>query len=99
LRSLILSDPRRLNARAVTANTLVITRSGGHTQHGRDGCNLTDAGRKAFLRAWERRLAQEITHPVSGYRVSWRRTIEVQARLLARALMGDIPRYLPIETR
>jgi CRISPR-associated protein Cas1 len=52
---------------------------------------LTDRGRKAFLAAYERRLAQEITHPVFGYRISYRRVFEIQARLLARAIQGEIP--------
>lgn len=61
-------------------------------------CTLTSPGRKAFLAAYERRLDQETTHPLFGYRVSMRRLIAVQARLLARHLMGEIktyPHYLP----
>jgi len=52
---------------------------------------LTPAGRKAIIAAFERRLEQEITHPVFGYRVSYRRLFEVQARLLGRYLAGEIP--------
>lgn len=54
---------------------------------------LTPKGRKAVIAAFERRLDQEITHPVFGYRVSWRRVFEVQARLLGRHLMGEIPTF------
>lgn len=64
-----------------------------------DGCKLTPAGKRAFLGAYHRRLAQEVTHPLFGYRISWRRLIEVQARLLARHLLGETPRYAPMETR
>ena len=64
-----------------------------------DGCNLTQHGRKALLRAYERRLEQEIRHPIFDYRASWRRIIEIQARLLGRHLLGEIPRYCPMETR
>ena len=52
---------------------------------------LTPAGRKAIIAAFERRLDQEITHPVFGYRVAYRRLFEVQARLLGRFLAGEIP--------
>ncbi|MDB5387910.1 MAG: CRISPR-associated protein Cas1, partial [Planctomycetaceae bacterium] len=45
---------------------------------------LTDRGRKSVLTAWERRLETEITHPLFGYRISYRRVLEVQARLLSR---------------
>ena len=61
-------------------------------------CSLKPAGRKAFLASFERRMEQETTHPLFGYRVSMRRLIEVQARLLARHLQGEIvpyPHYIP----
>ena len=61
-------------------------------------CSFKPSGRKAFLAAFERRMEQETTHPLFGYRVSMRRLIEVQARLLARHLQGEIvtyPHYLP----
>ncbi len=61
-------------------------------------CALKPGGRKSFIAAFERRMEQETTHPVFGYRVSMRRLIEVQARLLARHFQGEIvsyPHYLP----
>ncbi len=61
-------------------------------------CSLKPGGRKAFIAAFERRMEQETTHSLFGYRVSMRRLIEVQARLLARHLQGEIvpyPHYLP----
>ena len=61
-------------------------------------CSLKPPGRKALIAAFERRMEQETTHPVFGYRVSMRRLIEVQARLLARHFQGEIveyPHYLP----
>ena len=61
--------------------------------------NLTEAGRRKFLRAFELRLGQEITHPVFGYRISYRRVFEVETRLLARHLLGEIPAYEPMTTR
>ena len=61
-------------------------------------CSLKPAGRKALIAAFERRLEQVTTHPLFGYRVSMRRLIEVQARLLARHFQGEIveyPHYTP----
>jgi CRISPR-associated endonuclease Cas1 len=55
--------------------------------------NLKPHARRAFIAAYERRLDQEVTHPVFGYRVAMRRLIEVQARLLARHLAGEIDEY------
>jgi CRISP-associated protein Cas1 len=60
---------------------------------------LTPSGRGKFLRAYERRMDEEITHPIFGYRVSYRRTLEVQIRLLARYLSGEIDEYPPFATR
>jgi CRISPR-associated exonuclease Cas4/CRISPR-associated protein Cas1 len=61
-------------------------------------CALKPAGRKALIAAWERRLDQETTHPVFGYRLSTRRLLALQCRLLARHVMGeipDMPHYVP----
>jgi CRISPR-associated endonuclease Cas1/CRISPR-associated protein Cas4 len=55
--------------------------------------NLKPHARRAFIAAYERRLDQEVTHPVFGYRVSMRRLLEVQARLLVRYLDGEIDDY------
>ena len=66
--------------------------------HGGAGTALKSAGRKRFIAAFERRLAQETTHPIFGYRLTMRRLIEVQGRLFGRYLMGEIkeyPHYLP----
>ncbi|RJQ87487.1 CRISPR-associated endonuclease Cas1 [Amycolatopsis panacis] len=61
--------------------------------------SLTADGRRTVLRAYERRLDTEIRHPVFGYRISYRRVMDVQARLLAGALVGEIPEYKPMITR
>ncbi len=61
-------------------------------------CALKSGGRKAVIAAFERRMDQETTHPFFGYRVSMRRLIEVQARLLTRYFQGEMstyPHYLP----
>lgn len=62
------------------------------------GCNLKPRARKSLIAAYERRLDQEATHPVFGYQLSMRRLIQVQARLFARWLQGEIadyPHYMP----
>ncbi len=57
------------------------------------GTSLTSDGRRRFIRAFERRLSQETTHPLFGYRLSMRRLILVQTRLLCRYLLGELPSY------
>jgi CRISPR-associated protein Cas1 len=67
---------------------------------GRAGAvSLSDSGRGRFLHAYERRMDELVTHPVFGYRISYRRVLEVQARLLARFLGGEIPEYPGFQTR
>jgi CRISPR-associated protein Cas1 len=60
---------------------------------------LTDAGRRAVLAAFERRMDTLVTHPLFGYRISYRRVLEVQARLLSRVLLGEIAEYPSFCTR
>jgi CRISPR-associated protein Cas1 len=60
---------------------------------------LTPPGRARVLEAYERRLGQEVTHPIFGYRISYRRVLEVQARLLSRHLTAEIPNYPAFLTR
>jgi CRISPR-associated protein Cas1 len=62
-------------------------------------CSLRPAARRRFLLAYERRMDQLVTHPVFGYRISYRRILEVQARLLGRHLLGEIPDYPAFRTR
>lgn len=54
---------------------------------------LSDTGRKHFLLAYEQRMDHLVTHPLFDYRVSYRRLLEIQARLLGRFLVGEITEY------
>lgn len=60
---------------------------------------LTASGRKAFYRAYELRMDTLVTHPQFEYRVSYRRMLEIQARLLGKMLDGEIGRYPVFVTR
>lgn len=60
---------------------------------------LTDSGRKIFLQQFEGRLNTEIQHPIFGYKATYRRCLELQARLLAKYLTAEIPTYPPFQTR
>ena len=64
-----------------------------------DAVALTAEGRKAFFRAYEQRMDQLVTHPLFDYRVSYRRMLEIQTRLLARCLTGEIWEYPVFVTR
>ncbi|WP_419944793.1 CRISPR-associated endonuclease Cas1 [Candidatus Poriferisodalis sp.] len=63
------------------------------------GVALEQAPRRAVIASYERRLDHEITHPTYGYKITYRRVLEVQARMLAAAMLGEIPEYVPFTTR
>jgi CRISPR-associated protein Cas1 len=61
--------------------------------------NLSAPGRKRFFQMYEQRMSSLITHPLFDYKVSYRRALELQARLLAKTLTGEIKEYVPLLTR
>ena len=63
------------------------------------GCLLKDSGRRQFWRAWVRRLDTEITHPTFGYKMSYRRMMDVQMRQFWRFCRGDINQFYGFTTR
>lgn len=91
--------------RAVLADSVVLTAinngvmTPAHFHQHTLGTAMTDAGRRGFVKAFERRLSHEATHPLFGTRMSYRRILEVQARLIAKAVRGDIPAYPPYRVR
>ena len=61
--------------------------------------NLSVAGRKRFFQTYEQRMSSLISHPLFDYKVSYRRALELQARILAKTLTGEIAQYVPLLTR
>lgn len=57
---------------------------------------LKDEQRKVFFTQFEERLNEEVIHPLFGYKVTYRRCLELQARLLAKVLTGEIEEYSPL---
>lgn len=60
---------------------------------------LRDNARRSFIEKLEARLNEQIQHPLFGYRVSYRRCIELQGRLFAKYAQGEIARYVPFTVR
>ncbi len=67
--------------------------------HSPKGTLLKDSARRQFWRAWVRRLDTEITHPTFGYKMSYRRMMEVQMRQLWRFCRGDTNVFWGFTTR
>lgn len=63
------------------------------------GTFLNEQGRRRFWEAWFRRMDTEVSHPQFGYKMSYRRMLEVQARQLWRVVRGDAPLYHGFTTR
>jgi CRISPR-associated protein Cas1 len=61
--------------------------------------SLTPKGRRALLQAYEQRMDTLVIHPEFGYRVSYRRVLEVQARLFGRLVTGEITAMPRFDTR
>jgi CRISPR-associated protein Cas1 len=68
-------------------------------RHDVDAVRLTPQGRKGLIAAYERRVQSEFRHPHFGYRVSWRRAMEVQARIFLAYVRGELDVYRPIALR
>jgi len=79
-----------INNRVLTQDDFIVR---GHA------AALKPDARKKFISAYERRVDALVTHPVFGYRISYRRVLEVQARLLGRYLTGEIAAYPSFRTR
>jgi CRISPR-associated protein Cas1 len=54
------------------------------------GIELTTPARKQFYKLYEARIGEEIVHPILGIRMSYRRAVQAQARLLAHAIVSEI---------
>jgi len=60
---------------------------------------LKQEKRTVFFTKLEERLNEEVQHPTFGYRTTYRRCLELQARLLAKYLTGEIEAYPPLRIR
>ena len=63
------------------------------------GVGIGQNARRSLIQTYERRMNQLATHPIFGYRISYRRILAVQARLLGRFLMGEIGQFPAFLTR
>jgi CRISPR-associated protein Cas1 len=71
----------------------------GDIERTQAGVFLTETGRKALITAYEQRMGELVTHPQFEYRVSYRRLLEVETRLLARWIEGDVDSWEPFTSR
>ena len=63
----------------------------------RGGVYLYPDALKKFLKHWEEKLQQSVTHPHTGYKVSYRRCLELQVWEYVACLMGEREVYRPMK--
>jgi len=61
-----------------------------------EAVSLTKEGLHTFLRLYEQKKQSEFKHPVLGRKCTYQEAFEIQARLLAKYLMGEIDQYPPL---
>lgn len=76
-----------INNRTVNANMF------RHEENG--AVMLTDDGRRAFLKQWQEKKQETLTHPFLKEKMPWGLVPFIQAQLLARYLRGDLDAYPP----
>lgn len=64
-----------------------------------DRVTLTQPGKRRVIDAYERRMTTEVRHPLFKYTVTYRRALELQARLFAAFLLEEFRRYRPFTSR
>ncbi|MEQ8962453.1 MAG: type I-D CRISPR-associated endonuclease Cas1d, partial [Coleofasciculus sp. C2-GNP5-27] len=57
---------------------------------------LSPEGRREFLKLYEQKKQSKFKHPVLGRKCTYQEAFEIQARLLAKYLMGEIDKYPPL---
>jgi len=91
--------------RAPVADAVVVAAFNNGEVKARDFAHVTgttrlrEKGRTALIAGYERRVTGRFRHPLFGYEVTWRRAMEIQARLILGVIDGSQPSYRGIYTR
>jgi CRISPR-associated protein Cas1 len=64
-----------------------------------DGCYLNKQGLRVYLREFSERLQATFTHPLAGRPLTYQKCLEVQARQVAKLVMGEAAVYRPLRVR
>jgi CRISPR-associated protein Cas1 len=58
--------------------------------------SLTKEGLHNFLRLYEQKKQSKFKHPVMGKLCTYQEAFEIQGRLMAKYLMGEVDKYPPL---
>lgn len=78
-----------LNRRAITPDNFTIEPLS-------NAVSLTQEGLRTFLRLYEQKKQSKFKHPVLQTQCTYQEAFEIQARLLAKYLMGETDKYPPL---
>lgn len=76
-----------INRKEITPSDFIVKENGAVL--------LTDASRKEFLKKWQQKKMESLTHPRLKEKISWGLVPYAQALILARHLRGDTEEYAP----
>jgi len=78
-----------LNRRAITLSDFT-------TEPLSNAVSLTPEGLRTFLRLYEQKKQSKFKHPVLQTQCTYQESFEIQARLLAKYLIGETEKYPPL---
>ncbi|WP_445637862.1 type I-D CRISPR-associated endonuclease Cas1d [Nostoc sp. DSM 114161] len=77
-------------------NRQLLTKADFITEPLSEAVSLTAEGRKIFLQQYAQKKQSQFKHPVFGRKCTYQEAFELQARLLAKYLMGETEKYPPL---
>ena len=83
----------------IVANGQLLPEDFERSTNPRRPCQLGDRGVQIVLEQYEERLQTYIVHSLAGGQTTYRRAIELQARLMARVIRGEERAYRPLRIR
>ncbi len=60
-------------------------------------CFLTNSARKEFINQFEIKMAQKTTHPETGFKVDYRRCLDLQVQHFVQVIRGEKDKYIPFK--
>lgn len=80
-------------------NKHMLTEAEFSTNEATGGVYLSRPGLATFLKTFTGRLQSRFTHPLAGRPLTYQKCLEVQARLLAKTILGEASEYRPLRVR
>jgi CRISPR/Cas system-associated endonuclease Cas1 len=80
-----------VNTKILTAQDFALPKEAGLP------CLLSDEARKLFIHHFEQKMNSRMTHPHTGFKVDYRRCINLQIMEMVRCIKGETEQYRPME--